>query len=196
MPRVKITPMRSDALTPPGKSPQKSLSQGGKTSLFYSHVVPGEPTEAEMRGEIAHYVEDFSSVMPTGVQTCNVHPPLEHAHALPMAVRTCKPNGGVKKKRRHRPGVKALGDIRKMQRSTDLLIRKAPFQRFVREIATGYKADLRWTGSAVLALQEAAEMYLTRLFADSQRCAIHAQRVLVKPEDMQLANRLTSDPQL
>ena len=43
--------------------------------------------------------------------------------------------GGVKKPHRYRPGTVALREIRKYQKSTELLIRKLPFQRLVREIA-------------------------------------------------------------
>jgi histone H3 len=70
----------------------------------------------------------------------------------------------------------ALDQIRKYQKSTELLIRKLPFQRLVREIAQATKTDLRWQASAVEALQEAAEAYLVGLFEDSNICAIHAKR--------------------
>lgn len=188
MPRVKITPMRADMLTPPGKM---TLSQGGKTSLYYSHVTPEVPTEEEIAGAVTGYVGDVStgSQPHGGWQTCGIHPAPTDTRMV-MAARQCKPNGGVKKKRRHRNGVKALSDIRKYQRSTELLIRKLPYQRFVREIATDYKNDLRWTGSALLALHEASEQFLVTLFAKSQRAALHAGRVLVKPEDMKLVNTL------
>ncbi len=43
--------------------------------------------------------------------------------------------GGVKKPHRFRPGTVALREIRRFQKSTELLIRKLPFQRLVREIA-------------------------------------------------------------
>lgn len=76
------------------------------------------------------------------------------------------------------------------QRTTELFIRKWPFQRLVREIALHYKADLQFQSSAIGALQEAAEAYLTGLFADMQLCAIHVQRVTIQPKDMQLARRL------
>eukprot|EP00955_Chlamydomonas_euryale_P048178 353890-Chlamydomonas_euryale.AAC.9 len=67
---------------------------------------------------------------------------------------------GAKKPHRYRPGTVALREIRKYQKSTELLIRKLPFQRMVREIAQGIKPDLRFQSSAVLAVQEAAEAYL------------------------------------
>src|SRR5690349_5725577 len=78
--------------------------------------------------------------------------------------------GGVKKPHRYRPGTVALREIRKYQKSTELLIRKLPFQRLVREIAQDFKSDLRFQDSAVLALQEAAEAYLDGLFEDTSLC--------------------------
>ncbi|KAK2173842.1 hypothetical protein NP493_847g00048 [Ridgeia piscesae] len=61
-------------------------------------------------------------------------------------------------------------------KSTELLIRKLPFQRLVREIAQDFKTDLRFQSSAVMALQEASEAYLVGLFEDTNLCAIHAKR--------------------
>jgi len=72
--------------------------------------------------------------------------------------------GGVKKPHRWRPGTKALMEIRRYQKSTDLLLKKLPFQRLVREIAQDFKNDLRFQSTAILALQEAAEAYLVGLF--------------------------------
>ena len=77
---------------------------------------------------------------------------------------------GVKKPHRYRPGTVALREIRRYQKSTDLLIRKLPFQRLVREIAQDFKNDLRFQGSAILALQEAAESYLVGLFEVRHIC--------------------------
>ena len=94
--------------------------------------------------------------------------------------------GGVRKPHRYRPGTVALREIRKYQKSTDLLIRKAPFQRLIREIAQDYETDVRFQSTAVLALQEAAEMYLIGLFEDTNLCAIHAKRVTIMPNDIQL----------
>jgi len=78
-------------------------------------------------------------------------------------------------------------------KSTDLLIRKAPFQRLVREIAQDYKQDLRFQSSAVLTLQEATEAYIASLFEDTNLCAIHAKRVTIMAKDMLLAKRIRGD---
>ena len=79
-------------------------------------------------------------------------------------------------------GTVALREIRRYQKSTELLIRKLPFQRLVREIAQDFKTDLRFQSSAVLALQEASEAYLVGLFEDTNLCAIHAKRVTIMPK--------------
>ena len=102
--------------------------------------------------------------------------------------------GGVKKPHRYRPGTVALREIRRYQKSTELLIRKLPFQRLVREIAQDLtKTDLRFQGTAILALQEAAEAYLVGLFEDTNLCAIHAKRVTIMPKDIQLARRIRGE---
>ena len=113
--------------------------------------------------------------------------------ATKAARKSAPATGGVKKPHRYRPGTVALREIRRYQKSTDLLIRKAPFQRLVREIAEGIKPDLRFQSTAVLALQEAAEAYLTTLFEESNLCAIHAKRVTIMPVDMRLARLLRGE---
>jgi histone H3 len=111
-----------------------------------------------------------------------------------MAARKSAPSTeGIKKARRYRPGTVALREIRKYQKSTELLIRKLPFQRLVREIAASFKPDVRFQSSAVLAIQEAAEVYLTRLFEDTNLVAIHAKRVTIMPKDLELARRIRGD---
>ena len=97
------------------------------------------------------------------------------------------------KKTRYRPGTVALMEIRAYQKSTQLLIRKLPFQRLVREIAQDFKTDLRFQSSAIMALQEASEAYLVGLFEDSNLCAIHAKRVTIMPKDIQLARRIRGE---
>ena len=92
------------------------------------------------------------------------------------------PKGGVKKRYRYRPGTVALKQIRQYQKTTELLIRKLPFQRLVREIASDSEViksplcgKVRFQSAAIMALQEAAEAYLIGLFEDTNLCAIHAK---------------------
>ena len=111
-----------------------------------------------------------------------------------IASKTAAPmDMGIKKPHRYRPGTVALREIRKFQKSTDLLIRKLPFQKVVREIAGEFKSDLRFQSQAVLALQETSEAYLVGLFEDTNLCAIHAKRVTIMPKDMQLARRIRGE---
>ncbi|XP_037607796.1 histone H3-like centromeric protein A [Sebastes umbrosus] len=98
---------------------------------------------------------------------------------------------GSPKRRRFRPGTRALIEIRKFQKSTDLLLRKGPFSRLVREVCQSFSSEaLRWQVFALLALQEAAEAFLVMLFSDANLCAIHAKRVTIFPRDIQLARRI------
>ncbi|EER00947.1 histone 3, putative [Perkinsus marinus ATCC 50983] len=99
----------------------------------------------------------------------------------------------IRRPHRFRPGTVALREIRWYQRSSELLIKKLPFQRLIREIAQEFEVGLRFQKSAVLALQEAAEAYLVGLFEDTNLCAIHAKRVTIMPKDMQLARRIRGE---
>jgi histone H3 len=97
--------------------------------------------------------------------------------------------------RRRRPGMKALSEIRQYQKTTELVLRKLPFQRLVREIAQdqGRIPDIRFQSSALGALHEVAETYAVGLLEDSNLCAIHARRVTIQPKDMQLARRIRGE---
>ena len=102
-------------------------------------------------------------------------------------------SGGKKKKYRYRPGTVALREIRKYQRTSNLLMRKATFSRLVREISCKIRSNNRHTSSAILALQEQAEAYLVEIFEDTNLCAIHAKRVTIMPKDIQLARRIRGE---
>ena len=104
-------------------------------------------------------------------------------------------NGCTTKKRyRFRAGTVALREIRRYQHSTDLLIRKMPFQRLVKEIVNKYSIEpLQIQSTALVALQEATEGYLVGLFEDANTCARHANRVTLLPKDIRLA-RLICEP--
>ncbi|KAJ1551866.1 centromeric DNA-binding histone H3-like protein cse4 [Cladochytrium tenue] len=112
------------------------------------------------------------------------------------ARRRSSAGGGEVRKRRYRPGTRALQEIRKFQKSTDLLIAKLPFARVVREVTMELTQDFtdgaswRYQSAAIMALQEAAEAFLTHLFEDANLCAIHARRVTIMQKDIQLARRI------
>ena len=100
-------------------------------------------------------------------------------------------NTGIKKPHRYRPGTVALREIRRYQKSTELLLRKLPFQRLVREIAQDFSRSVdRFQSSALMALQEGTEDFLVGLFEDTNLCAIHAKRVTIYPKDVKLARRI------
>ena len=113
--------------------------------------------------------------------------------ATKAARKSAPASGGVKKPHRYRPGTVALREIRRYQKSTDLLIRRLPFQRLVREIAQDFRGDLRFQSSSILALQEAAEAYHVGLFEDTNLCSIHAKLVTIMPKDIQLSSRIRGE---
>ena len=100
---------------------------------------------------------------------------------------------GTKRAHRWRPGTVALREIKKFQKSTDLLIRKAPFQRLIRGAAEAQKSGLKWQSAACAAIQEATESYVVSLLSDTNLCAIQAKRVTIMPKDIQLAKRLRGE---
>ena len=96
---------------------------------------------------------------------------------------------------RYWPGTVALREIRRYQKSTELLIHKLPFQRLVHKILQGYGVGYRVTPAMMMALQEAAEAYLVQLLEDSNLCAIHVKRITIQPKDMQLARQICRERQ-
>ncbi|MBZ3871162.1 histone H3.3 [Sciurus carolinensis] len=109
--------------------------------------------------------------------------------AIKGAHKSAPSTGGVKKPHRYRPGTVALCEIKRYQKSTELLICKLPFQHLVREIAQDFKSDLCFQSTAIGDLQEASEAYLVGLFEDINLCAIHAKHVTIMPKDIQLPHR-------
>ena len=121
--------------------------------------------------------------------------PTQGTHRPPSAN-----NPNTQRRRWRKPGQRALREIREMQRSTDLCIRKLPFQRLVHEIVQQMAKDkviktsqLRFQGTAILALQEAAEQLLVEVFQDANLLAIHARRVTIMQKDMRLRFLITRD---
>ena len=114
--------------------------------------------------------------------------------ALPTKSKGGAPaTGGVKKPHRYRPGTVALRQIRHFQKSTELLLRKGPFNKLCQEVAQMFASDLRFGKNAVLALQEASEAYLVGVFEDTNLAAIHGKRVTIMPKDVQLTRRIRGE---
>jgi histone H3 len=100
---------------------------------------------------------------------------------------------GEKRKIRYKPGTVALREIKRYQRSTNLLLPRASFQRVVRSICMELDNSLRFQSQALVALQEAAEAYLVGIFEDANLCCIHARRVTIRKQDMELARRIRGE---
>lgn len=103
-----------------------------------------------------------------------------------------------KKKRRLRAGTRALMEIKKYQKSVDTQIPKASMERLIREILQDFTAAgqaLRLKKSAVEALHEGAEVFLTEIAEMAQKYAVHAKRVTIMPPDVALAVEFMSNRQ-
>jgi histone H3 len=103
-----------------------------------------------------------------------------------------------KKKFRYRPGALALKEIKRLQKSVELLIPKISIQRLIREISQDVmpvhkQGEIKWQSAALGAIHEASEAYLVGLFEDTNLCAVHARRVTIMPRDIHLARRIRGD---
>ena len=139
-----------------------------------------------------HKGENPKVPAPSDTTWLKAHKPLP-GRAKPPRKRGAGQSAVPKKPHQYRPGTVALREIRRFQKSTELLIRRLPFQRLVREIAQDLKGRLNFASGAILALQEAAEAYLVGLFEDTNLCAIHAKRITIMPKDIQLARRIRGE---
>lgn len=149
----------------------------------------------EKMGQILRFFKESSSSGGKGMKQprSRKSTPQKYTKTTRKAARKTQAVGGIKKPKRFRPGTVALREIRRYQKSSELLLRKLPFQRLVREIAQDYKDDLRFQSAAVAALQESAEAFLVGLFEDTNLAAIHAKRVTIMPKDVRLARRIRKD---
>jgi histone H3 len=102
-------------------------------------------------------------------------------------------SNGVKKPHRFKPGTVALREIRRQQKSTELLFRRLPFRRLILEIMQEFKDDLHLSQSARIIIQVISEAYLIDLMEMANLCALHAKRVTVMPKDIQLARRIRNE---
>ena len=136
-----------------------------------------------------HEGENSKVLAPSDTTWLKAHKPLL-GRAKPPRKRGVGQPAAPKKPHWYRPGTVALREICRFQKSTELLIRRLPFQRLVWEIAQDFKGWLNFASGAILALQEAVEAYLVGLFEDTNLCAIHANRIMIMPKDIQLARHI------
>ena len=139
-----------------------------------------------------HEGENPKVPAPSDTAWLKAHKPLP-GRAKPPQKRGAAQSAAPKKPHRYRPGTVALREICQYQKSTELLIRRHPFQRLVQEIAQDFKGRLNFASGAILALQEAAEAYLFGLFKDTNLCAIHAKRITIMLKDIQLARHIQGE---
>jgi histone H3 len=165
-----------------GKAPEKRIKLAREISRFSYASTVDSSQDAKSSQEISQ------SPKKTGGKA-----PRKQLQTKTARKSIVKATGGKEKAARYRPGVVALREIRHYQKSTELLIRKLPFQRLVREIAENMKFGLRFQAAALGALQEASEAYLVGLFEDVNLCTIHAKRVTIMPRDIQLARRIRGE---
>ena len=191
-------PSTSQAVKPVSKGKDLSLllKPGDKyltpqESLYFSEMVKTKTTARKCMGKRPH--ENIASKAPCKTLTA-AQAKVNAQKAIQAGKMNCTGStGGIKKPMRYMPGTVALREIRQYQKSTELLIRRLPFNRLVREIAQDFKTDLRFQSQAIGTLQEASEAYLVGLFEDTNLCAIHAKCVTIMPKDIQLAHRMCGE---
>ena len=142
------------------------------TSLRHNTISCGHDTNEMVRSKVHPYKTIGSGIQPPHKRLTN-------------------PRGQIRKPRRFRPGTVALRQIRKYQKSTELLIRKLPFQRLVKEVVCQmFNMQYRFQSTALLALQEASEQFLVNMFEKVNHIAIHANRQTIMSKDVYLWDRL------
>lgn len=185
--RVRQTARKSTATPARGDvdSPSASTASTSNTSVSST-----DPVRNRMKTLLQ---TKRKSATPTRVKN-------EHGHPVGIGGgKTLPYSTGVKLRPRSRPGQVALREIRRLQKSHELLLPRSTFHRVVREVTQiiGHERDFdggnsyfKFQSAALLALQEASEAYLVQLFEDSYLCTIHAKRVTLFVSDMQLCRRL------
>ena len=95
------------------------------------------------------------------------------------------------KPHRFRPGTVALREIKKLQKSTNLLMRRLPFQRLIRVTAHKFagRDGVRMSAVSLLLLQEATEAMIIGVFENANRLARHAGRITLMSKDIGLARQ-------
>ncbi|KAM4020317.1 uncharacterized protein ACNLHF_000773 isoform 1-T3 [Anomaloglossus baeobatrachus] len=174
----------------PSRSPQGKMRTSFHTSAF---IIMGKPQTSQHRRKTKQPQKKPSSSQPLqNPQPSTSKSPGSKGAGPSRSPQDKKKTPEEPKRKRYRPGTVALREIRKYQKSTELLIKKAPFARLVREVCLKYAKGVpySWQSSAIMALQESAEAFLARLFEDSNLCSIHAKRITIIPKDMELAQKI------
>ena len=182
-----------------GKSPDSGSSSSSSGFLIHSttkknQAVKKSPVPAKARKKAKHPTARKSTAPPVHPQRRTPTTTPRRLNSPSSKQRRSSGPSGTPGRRRFRPGTRALMEIRKFQKSSNLLIPKLPFSKVLREICSKIcMKDMRFQSAAIMALQEATEAYLVTLFEDTLLCAIHAKRVTVMPRDMKLARRIRGE---
>ena len=164
--------------------------------VAYAHWIK-HSFDAKLRAELQWTEDEYTEYEKQHHKKCipDIGGKQPRKKILTKAARKVNPNlpAGIKKPHRFRPGTVALHEIHHYQKSTELLIRRLPFQRLVWEIAQDFKIDLQFAVQTMAALQEAAEAYLVGLFEDANLCVIHTKQVTIMPKDIQLARHICGE---
>jgi histone H3 len=171
------------ALGPREPSPEdgaESAAEPAIASAAEPAIAPAAPAARASTSRVPTRLVKKASLPKRFIPTVAPRPPCEGGELLASSAAA----------RRRRPGQAALREIRKYQKGTELLIKRAPFKRVVREIMHKFQPGFCIQLPALEALQEASEAYLVGVFEDTNLCAIHAKRVTIMPKDMQLAIRI------
>ena len=111
----------------------------------------------------------------------------------------------VVKKKRYRPGERALKDIRKYQKCTKPILRMIPFMRLVRDRGnlvakskfgqtSSVWEGVRYKRVSMEVLREMMELWMVRLLEDALLCCLHRKVVGVQTKDLLLARRMREKP--
>eukprot|EP00092_Neocalanus_flemingeri_P002694 GFUD01002884.1.p1 GENE.GFUD01002884.1~~GFUD01002884.1.p1 ORF type:complete len:194 (-),score=51.43 GFUD01002884.1:158-739(-) len=177
--------------SPPPKPPVTEIEADDSDSSSSSFLAHSPPKQEKST------VSNQSQVQASATRNNAVKKFPRNSGALKKTSNYSRKSPATTNKRKFRPGTLALREIRKYQKSCDLLIPSLPFSRLIREVAQAVLGhcmpDIRFQSSAIKALQEAAEAYLVTLFEDTMCCAVHARRVTIMPRDMNLAKRIRGD---
>jgi histone H3 len=171
--------------------------EGEKAKAAAKKVVPrGSKSKGKLSSETKK-TKEAKAAKATKVAASKPKPAATKSKPASKGVsKTAKKTAGaakVSKPHRFHPGTVALREIRRYQKSTEMLVPKLPFRRLVAELAQDFQAtDSAWrfSGDAVVILQQVAEDFLIKLLEDANLAAIHAKRVTVQPRDITIAQRI------
>ncbi|CAG7660262.1 unnamed protein product, partial [Allacma fusca] len=186
---------KSTARPPRGRVPREPSPVASEESDDDSSNGGGQlqRTRAQQRTPVSAKSRSPKKTRPSPYKVRIRDPSDHHFHRKGVRRNYTEDSAVTRRPRRYRPGLLALQEIRKYQRTTELLIPKLPFQRLVREVMQKFKTDFRFQSAALAALQEASEAYLVQLFEDVNLACIHARRVTIMPRDVHLARRIRGD---